>query len=66
MDLGIAGRTAIVCGGSAGLGRGAATALARDGVVTFIAARDKDRLENAAALRSPRTPAERFIRWWPM
>jgi 3-oxoacyl-[acyl-carrier protein] reductase len=49
MDLGIAGRTAIVCGGSAGLGRGAATALARDGVVTFIAARDKDRLENAAA-----------------
>jgi 3-oxoacyl-[acyl-carrier protein] reductase len=48
MDLGIAGRTAIVCGGSAGLGRGAATALARDGVVTFIAARDKDRLENAA------------------
>jgi len=49
MDLGIAGRTAIVCGGSAGLGRGAATALARDGVVTFIAARDKNRLENAAA-----------------
>ena len=26
MDLGIAGRTAIVCGGSAGLGRGVATA----------------------------------------
>ena len=48
MDLGIAGRTAIVCGGSAGLGRGAATALARDGVITFIAARDKSRLEKAA------------------
>jgi 3-oxoacyl-[acyl-carrier protein] reductase len=48
MDLGIAGRTAVVCGGSAGLGRGAATALARDGVVTFIAARGKERLETAA------------------
>ncbi|HEY1706914.1 MAG TPA: SDR family oxidoreductase [Rhizomicrobium sp.] len=48
MDLGIAGKTAIVCGGSAGLGRGTATALAKDGVTVYIAARDKDRLENAA------------------
>ena len=48
MDLGIAGRKAIVCGGSAGLGRGTATALARDGVVVYIAARDVERL-NAAA-----------------
>ncbi|MEI9995310.1 MAG: SDR family oxidoreductase [Rhizomicrobium sp.] len=48
MDLGIAGRTAIVCGGSAGLGRGAASALAREGVVVWIAARDKARLERAA------------------
>jgi 3-oxoacyl-[acyl-carrier protein] reductase len=32
MDLGIAGRKAIVCGGSAGLGRGVAEALADDGV----------------------------------
>lgn len=47
MDLGIEGRTAIVCGGSAGLGRGAATALARDGVVVFIAARDESRLKTA-------------------
>jgi 3-oxoacyl-[acyl-carrier protein] reductase len=48
MDLGIAGRKAIVCGGSAGLGRGTATALARDGVVVYISARDVERL-NAAA-----------------
>jgi len=48
MDLGIAGRKAIVCGGSAGLGRGTAAALARDGVVIYIAARDESRL-NAAA-----------------
>ncbi|MGD0189313.1 MAG: SDR family oxidoreductase [Rhizomicrobium sp.] len=49
MDLGIAGRKAIVCGGSAGLGRGTATALARDGVTLFIAARDENRLNAAAS-----------------
>jgi 3-oxoacyl-[acyl-carrier protein] reductase len=48
MDLGIAGRTAIVCGGSAGLGRGAATALAGDGVTVYLAARDAERLATAA------------------
>lgn len=48
MDLGIKGKTAIVCGGSAGLGRGTATALAREGVDVVIAARDAARLEAAA------------------
>src|SRR5258706_10365604 len=48
MDLGIAGRTAIVCGGSAGLGRGPAPALGKDGVTVYIAARDKERLDMAA------------------
>lgn len=48
MDLGIAGRSAIVCGASAGLGRGIATALAREGVNVFAAARGEERL-NAAA-----------------
>jgi 3-oxoacyl-[acyl-carrier protein] reductase len=44
MDLGIAGRSAIVCGGSAGLGRGVAEALAADGVNVLLAARSEDRL----------------------
>ena len=48
MDLGIAGKTAIVCGGSAGLGRGVATALAGDGVIVYLAARDEGRLQAAA------------------
>lgn len=48
MDLGIAGRSAIVCGASAGLGRGIATALAREGVNVFAAARGERRL-NATA-----------------
>jgi 3-oxoacyl-[acyl-carrier protein] reductase len=49
MDLGISGRTAIVCGGSAGLGRGVATALAAEGVEVTIAARNLERLRAAAA-----------------
>ena len=48
MDLGISGRKAIVCGGSAGLGRGTAAALAKDGVTVYIAARDESRLRAAA------------------
>ncbi len=44
MDLGIAGRTAIVCGASAGLGRGVAEALAADGVNLLLAARTEERL----------------------
>ena len=48
MDLGIAGRRAIVCGASAGLGRGVAQALAADGVEVVMAARGEDRLRRAA------------------
>jgi len=44
MDLGIRGRKAIVNGGSAGLGRGTALALAREGVELFVSARGEDRL----------------------
>ena len=39
MDLGIAGRRALVCGGSMGLGRAAALALAREGVEVMLVAR---------------------------
>lgn len=53
MDLGISGRTAIVCGASRGLGRACAQALAAEGVETVIAARDPEPLEAAAeAIRS--------------
>ena len=48
MDLGIAGRRAIVCGGSKGLGRGCAEALAREGAQIFLAARSAEALDLAA------------------
>ena len=50
MDLGIKGRKALVNGGSAGMGRGSALALAREGAELFISARGADRL--AATCRS--------------
>jgi 3-oxoacyl-[acyl-carrier protein] reductase len=49
MDLGIAGRKAIVCGGSSGLGKAIAAALSAEGVRVTIVARDDARLEAAAA-----------------
>ncbi len=52
MDLGIAGRKAIVCASSRGLGRACATALAQAGCEVVINGRDPDRLAaTAAALR---------------
>jgi 3-oxoacyl-[acyl-carrier protein] reductase len=47
MDLGIRGRRAIVNGGSAGMGRSAALALARAGAEVFVSARGGERLEAA-------------------
>ena len=41
MDLGIAGKRALVCAASKGLGRGCALALAREGVHVTIVARDR-------------------------
>jgi 3-oxoacyl-[acyl-carrier protein] reductase len=49
MDLGISGRTAAVAAGTAGLGLGAAKALAAEGVRVAICGRDGDRLADAAA-----------------
>jgi 3-oxoacyl-[acyl-carrier protein] reductase len=48
MDLGIAGRTALVCGASKGLGLGCAEALAREGVNVVVVARSADVLDAAA------------------
>lgn len=48
MDLGIKGRTAIVCGGSKGLGRGSAEKLAEAGVNIVLAARTPGPLEQTA------------------
>lgn len=48
LDLGIAGRQAIVCGGSSGLGRACAFALARAGVDLVIVARTAETLARTA------------------
>jgi len=48
MDLGIRGRKALVNGASAGLGKGAARALAAEGVDLYIRARGAERLEATA------------------
>ncbi len=58
MDLGIRGRRAIVCGASAGLGRGVAMALAEDGVKVVVAARGADRLRQAVGEIRAVTDAE--------
>lgn len=53
MDLQIRGRTAIVCAGSKGLGRGCAEALAENGVNLVLNARGAEALDaTAAAIRA--------------
>lgn len=49
MDLGIKGRTALVCGASKGLGRACAEALAGEGVNLVLTARSAEQLEQVAA-----------------
>jgi 3-oxoacyl-[acyl-carrier protein] reductase len=49
IDMGIAGRTAIVCGSSDGLGKACATALARCGVDVVINGRNAEKLAATAA-----------------
>jgi len=48
MDLGIRGKTALVCAASKGLGRGCAFSLAREGVDLVITARGREALEKTA------------------
>jgi 3-oxoacyl-[acyl-carrier protein] reductase len=49
MNLGIAGKWALVCAASKGLGKGCATALVREGVNVVITARGNDALQATAA-----------------
>jgi 3-oxoacyl-[acyl-carrier protein] reductase len=53
MDLGIAGKWALVCGASKGLGFGCAQALAREGANVVVVARGEEALQ--AALRALRS-----------
>jgi 3-oxoacyl-[acyl-carrier protein] reductase len=58
MDLGIAGRRAIVCASSRGLGRACAEALAREGVAVVVNGRNEGPLEETAAALREATGAE--------
>jgi 3-oxoacyl-[acyl-carrier protein] reductase len=49
MDLGIAGRVALVTGASAGIGRGIAAALAAEGARVAVSSRSRERIEATAA-----------------
>ncbi len=58
MDLGLDGKAALVGGGSRGLGRATAEALAREGAAVAIYARDGDALGRAAEEIAAATDAE--------
>lgn len=59
MDLGIAGRRALVLGGNRGIGQGIAQALAQEGVQVAITGRDPGRLDAALAELNKSTPEVR-------
>ena len=58
MDLGLAGRKAIVCASSQGLGLACAESLAREGAVTFINGRNPEKLQAVAADLAHKTGAQ--------
>jgi len=58
MDLGLKGRTALVCASSQGLGRGCAEALAAAGARVIVNGRDADKVARAAAEIAAATGAE--------
>jgi 3-oxoacyl-[acyl-carrier protein] reductase len=57
MDLGLAGRRAIVTGGSKGLGKAIAAELLGEGAAVFICSRNAAELDQAAAQLSEQAPA---------
>jgi 3-oxoacyl-[acyl-carrier protein] reductase len=63
MDLGIAGRWALVCGASKGLGFGCAQALVREGVNVVLVARGTEALEAAVRklMADPSRPADTAV-----
>jgi 3-oxoacyl-[acyl-carrier protein] reductase len=61
MDMGIAGRWALVCGASKGLGLGCARALAAEGVNVVIVARGADALNAAANSLRERSPGVQVL-----
>lgn len=61
MDLGIAGKWALVCGASKGLGLGCAQALAAEGVNVVMVARGAPALEAAAAAIAQASPAVKVL-----
>ena len=56
MDLGLKGKSAIVCAASSGIGRACATMLAREGASVVINGRTADTLEAAAAAIRAQAP----------
>lgn len=58
MDLGIAGRTAIVCASSRGLGRACATALAREGARVVMNGRTPESIGPVARAIADETGAD--------
>jgi 3-oxoacyl-[acyl-carrier protein] reductase len=56
VDLGIAGKTALISGASVGIGRVTAKMLASEGVQTIVVARREAELQEPAAERANPTP----------